>query len=145
MLQYRRTISPLPEFSSPGRQPGFVVFCMVALALCATVSFSLTGATRAYGAEPLRFAPPPVDTTASRSQTTAPASTEAPPAENFTESDAGDVPAANAENDTKDGARVVHLFNTADMFRKPIAGNTPQWERVTNDVKKKASLSRLIA
>lgn len=40
--------------------------------------------------------------------------------------------------DTPENAvKVVRLFNTVDLFRKPIAGNAPQWERVVNSEKKK--------
>ena len=170
MVQYKRTQHPLPEFS-PRRQPGPVVFCMLALVLCATVWFCLlAGTTRAYGSEPLRFDPPPVDTAASRSQPGDSAATppkgavkakgvegrpgtkaEAPAPEAAPEAapdSTGESPdtaqgtAASEKNEPNDDTKVVHLFNTADMFRKPIANNAPQWERVANEVKKKLFHSR---
>ena len=49
---------------------------------------------------------------------------------------AGAKASAGKEDADKDGGP-VRLFNTADLFRKPIKGNAPQWERVLGEVKKK--------
>ena len=147
------------------RRPGLVVWA--AVLLCLVVCCGQTAST-AFAAQPLRFDPPPVDTTSSRldsagsaqqqpaqrpsqpaastaaqapEQVADPASAQAP------EQVAGQVPEPAAEGDApSDGeaesaeasdAKPVHLFDTADMFRKSISGNAPQWERVVNDVKKK--------
>ena len=183
MIQSKRTPYPLPEFS-PRRLLDPAVFSMLALVLCATVWFCLlTGASRAYGGEPLRFDPPPVDTgmyqsqpadakppkrssisggaeSLSNTQAKRPASEKAPdlaselvpdstresPATGpDTGPDTGSEAAASENAGQSDDTKVVHLFNTADMFRKSIANNAPQWERVANEVKKKLFLSRLRA
>ena len=71
------------------------------------------------------------------------AATEGEVAEKPKAKEGGKVAASKEETGKDDGP--VRLFNTADLFKKPIKGNVPQWERVVGEVKKKVRPFRMMA
>jgi hypothetical protein len=71
------------------------------------------------------------------------AAAEAEAAEKPKAKEGGKAAATKEESGKDDGP--VRLFNTADLFKKPIKGNVPQWERVVGEVKKKVCPFRMMA
>lgn len=113
----------------------FCILCVVVMLV------SSAGFTTAYGATPLQFEDPPVELSPrpggydEEDTPPKPAATKQTRTSSPAQASSDDTPPAEAADPNK--PPTVYLFDTADMFRKSIANNAPQWERVANEVKKK--------